>query len=149
MFRVRPIPLLGSRRFTGLYSGEIPLPKRRRFPAIILAKRRTREFGSDSPWHCFRPMNSRLLINSSLTRRELLRRTGTGLGALALASLLAEDAKSQGPTPDGQRPHYPARARRVVHLFMNGGPAHMDTFDPKPLLTEYHGKPIPNSLRTE
>jgi hypothetical protein len=47
-------------------------------------------------------------------------------------------------------PHFAARARRVVHLFMNGGPSHVDTFDPKPLLDKYHGKPLPSpSLRTE
>src|SRR5262249_15816432 len=47
-------------------------------------------------------------------------------------------------------PHFPARAQRVVHLFMNGGPSHVDTFDPKPLLAKYHGKPLPSpNLRTE
>ena len=40
-------------------------------------------------------------------------------------------------------PHFPAKAKQVVHLFMNGGPSHVDTFDPKPLLDKYHGKPLP------
>jgi hypothetical protein len=49
-----------------------------------------------------------------------------------------------------KKPHFPARARRVVHLFMNGGPSHVDTFDPKPLLDKYHGKPLTSpNLRTE
>ena len=46
-------------------------------------------------------------------------------------------------------PPLPARAKRVVHLFMNGGPSHVDTFDPKPMLTKYHGKPVPTNLPTE
>src|ERR1051325_6476095 len=88
-----------------------------------------------------------------LTRRELLQRTGTGLGALALAGLLGEEAGAAPETvsPLAPRaPHFPAKAKRVVHLFMNGGPAHMDTFDPKPMLTKYHGKPLPTpNLRTD
>ncbi|MHC5544746.1 DUF1501 domain-containing protein, partial [Singulisphaera rosea] len=49
-----------------------------------------------------------------------------------------------------KRPQFPAKAKRVVHLFMNGGPSHVDTFDPKPLLDRYHGKPLPSpNLRTE
>src|SRR5205823_4071788 len=49
-----------------------------------------------------------------------------------------------------KKPPFAARAQRVVHLFMNGGPSHVDTFDPKPLLDKYHGKPLPNpNLRTE
>src|SRR5690606_12045154 len=47
-------------------------------------------------------------------------------------------------------PHFPAKAKHVIHLFMNGGPSHVDTFDPKPQLTKYHGKPLPvDNLRTE
>jgi hypothetical protein len=49
-----------------------------------------------------------------------------------------------------KRPHFPAKAKRVVHLFMNGGPSHVDTFDPKPMLAKYAGKPLPTeNLRTE
>jgi hypothetical protein len=49
-----------------------------------------------------------------------------------------------------KKPHFPAKAKQVVHLFMNGGPSHVDTFDPKPLLQKYHGKPLPSAnLRTE
>src|SRR5262249_56536640 len=47
-------------------------------------------------------------------------------------------------------PHFPGRAKQVVHLFMNGGPSHVDTFDPKPMLAKYHGQNLPNpNLRTE
>src|SRR5262249_52225924 len=88
-----------------------------------------------------------------ITRRELLRRGGMGFGLLGLTSLLASEthAASSEVTPLAPKaPHFPAKAKRVVHLFMNGGPSHVDTFDPKPLLDKYHGKPLPNaSLRTE
>jgi hypothetical protein len=94
-----------------------------------------------------------------LTRRDLLRRGGTGFGMLGLAGLLAletgpasaaQAASGAGNPLAPKKPHFPAKARRVVHLFMNGGPSHVDTFDPKPLLDKYHGKPLsgPN-LRTE
>jgi len=46
-------------------------------------------------------------------------------------------------------PHFPAKAKRVIHIFANGGPSQVDTFDPKPALTKYHGKPLPLDLKTE
>jgi hypothetical protein len=76
-----------------------------------------------------------------------------GLGMLGLAGVLADDRALAG-TADSplspKRPHFVGKAKRVVHLFMNGGPSHVDTFDPKPRLDKYHGKPLsaPN-LRTE
>jgi hypothetical protein len=81
------------------------------------------------------------------SRRDLLVRSGLGFGALALADLLrAEPPNALAP----KKPHFPAKAKRVVHLFMNGGPSQVDTFDPKPLLDKYHGKPLPTTnLRTE
>ncbi len=86
-----------------------------------------------------------------ISRRELLTRCGTGLGSLALATLLAEDAPAAPAHPLAPKPpHFPAKAKHVVHLFMNGGPSHVDTFDPKPLLGRHHGKPLPTrNLRTE
>src|SRR5436309_1933182 len=91
-----------------------------------------------------------------LSRRELLRRGGMGLGMLGLASLLADDRLRAAPAADAgsplapRKPHFPAKAKQVVHLFMNGGPSHVDTFDPKPLLDKLHGKPLPaGNLRTE
>jgi hypothetical protein len=88
----------------------------------------------------------------SLTRRELLKRCGTGLGMIGLAGVLADDgllASEVNPLAP-KKPHFPGKAKRVVHLFMNGGPSHVDTFDPKPLLDKHHGKPLPKqNLRTE
>jgi hypothetical protein len=93
------------------------------------------------------------------SRRDLLERGGFGLGLLGLAGVLAEDGRlvrtAQGDTVEAnplapKRPHFTPRAKQVVHLFMNGGPSHVDTFDPKPALDRYHGKPLPSpNLRTE
>jgi hypothetical protein len=87
-----------------------------------------------------------------LSRRDLLRRGGMGLGLVGLATVLADGGRLvAGENPLApKKPHFPGKAKRVVHLFMNGGPSHVDTFDPKPLLAKYHGKPLtaPN-LRTE
>src|SRR5207253_9564875 len=67
---------------------------------------------------------------------------------LAAAPPRADSANIKPLAP--RKPHFPARACRVVHLFMNGGPSHVDTFDPKPALDKYHAKPLPNpNLRTE
>jgi hypothetical protein len=88
----------------------------------------------------------------SLTRRDLLRRSGIGFGLLGLAGVLADDRRlTAGANPlEPRKPHFPGKAKRVVHLFMNGGPSHVDTFDPKPLLDKYHGKPLSSpNLRTE
>ena len=94
----------------------------------------------------------------SLTRRDLLRRGGMGFGTLGLASIMAAEgllsSQARGDTDlhplAPKAPQFPAKAQRVVHLFMNGGPSQVDTFDPKPLLDKYHGKPLPNpNLRTE
>ena len=98
-----------------------------------------------------------------ITRREALCRGGMGFGALALGSLMAEagltgaTARGDGVGPAGapltplspKTPHFAPKAKRVVHLFMNGGPSHVDTFDPKPLLAKYHGQAIPSSRPTE
>jgi hypothetical protein len=93
-----------------------------------------------------------------LTRRDLLRRGGMGFGLLGLAGVMAADGVLSSTARADvdmhplapKKPHFPAKAQRVVHLFMNGGPSHVDTFDPKPLLDKYHGKPLPNpNLRTE
>src|SRR5438094_46759 len=92
-----------------------------------------------------------------LTRRQLLRRSGMGFGMLGLASVLGSaslTSTAQASTDINplapRKPHFAPKARQVVHLFMNGGPSHVDTFDPKPQLDKYHGRPLsrPN-LRTE
>ncbi len=94
-----------------------------------------------------------------LSRREMLRRCGTGFGMMALGSLMdgsglltpSIKAAGQVALPLAPRsPHFAPKAKRVVHLFMNGGPSQVDTFDPKPALDRFHGKPLPlNNLRTE
>ncbi|MGV3719795.1 MAG: DUF1501 domain-containing protein [Actinomycetota bacterium] len=93
------------------------------------------------------------LEDLGLTRRELLSRCGTGLGALALGSMLGEGASpaaAEGLNPLAPHaPHFAPKAKRVIHLFMNGGPSQVDTFDPKPMLDKYHGQPLPASLKTE
>src|SRR5262245_36212754 len=78
-----------------------------------------------------------------VSRRELLQRTGTGLGVLGLAGLLADEAKVAAKSANPLAPkvaHFPPKAKHVIHLFMNGGPSQVDTFDPKPELTKQHGK---------
>ncbi len=83
-----------------------------------------------------------------MSRRDLLRRSGGGFASLALAGLLAEEARA-ADTVDPRNPlaprpgHFPARAKRVIFLFMHGGPSQVDTFDHKPLLERDHGKPLP------
>ena len=88
-----------------------------------------------------------------ISRREALLRSGTGFGSLALAGLMANESKAEVEKSDPLAPkksHYPSKAKHVVHLFMNGGPSQVDTFDPKPMLDKYHGKPLPETnLRTE
>lgn len=90
------------------------------------------------------------------TRRQFLQRTGMGFGAMGLATVLGSAAlgegvaEAAGDNPMRPRgPHFPGKAKRVVHIFLNGGLSHVDSFDPKPELTKYDGKKIPLDLRTE
>ena len=76
------------------------------------------------------------------SRRQMLRSVGGGFGALALSAMLADEASASSPLAP-RAPHFPARAKRVIFLFMPGGPSQVDTFDPKPQLTRDHGKPSP------
>jgi hypothetical protein len=86
--------------------------------------------------------------NPKLSRRELLFRAGTGFSGLALASLLDQDGllaaePQQRVNPlAARKSHFPAKAKSVIFLFMYGGVSHVDTFDPKPLLTKHHGQPM-------
>ena len=91
------------------------------------------------------------MFDPFLTRRELLGRCGMGLGALALPGLLARSLFADDVNPLApKKPHFPGRAKRVIHFFCNGGPSHVDTFDPKPLLERYAGKSLPTpNLPTE
>jgi Protein of unknown function (DUF1501) len=90
-----------------------------------------------------------------VTRREALCRIGNGFGMLAFASLVGESiARAGALQPDGtldaRALDHPARARRVIFLFMNGGLSQVDSFDPKPMLDKYHGQPLPGgSIATE
>lgn len=80
------------------------------------------------------------------SRRQLLRTSAAGFGYLALTSLLSDEARGTetAVNPLAPRvPHFPARAKRVIFLFMKGGPSHVDTFDHKPLLQRDHGRPYP------
>ena len=83
---------------------------------------------------------------SSISRRQFLTRSGLGVGSLALGNLLANDAASSGD----QRTHFPGKAKRVIHVFLNGGMSQVDTFDPKPELTRRGGQKLPfDNLQTE
>ncbi|WP_144994380.1 DUF1501 domain-containing protein [Polystyrenella longa] len=94
---------------------------------------------------------------SSLNRREWLARSGMGLGTLGLAGLMVDPAQAATAEPDlptspmmSKQPQFAAKAKHVIHIFLNGGCSHVDTFDPKPMLTKYHGKELPaQNLRTE
>src|SRR5258708_7797174 len=84
-----------------------------------------------------------------LTRRGALCRMGNGFGMLAFASLVSESVVRaagsflQDGAIDPRRLDHPARAKRVIFLFMNGGLSQVDSFDPKPMLDKYHGQPLP------
>ena len=98
-------------------------------------------------------------------RRALLSRIGTGMGTLGLAGILQADGllandtskplvgdvkPSNGNALAIQPPHFAPKAKRIIHLFMNGGPSQVDTFDPKPMLEKYHGERPPGAdLKTE
>lgn len=90
---------------------------------------------------------------NNISRRELLARSGLGLGALGLMGLLGDSIVAAEPGDDNplapRAPHFPGKAKRVIHFFLNGGPSHVDTFDPKPALAKHAGKPLPNTLPTE
>ena len=82
----------------------------------------------------------------------MLVQSGCGLGMFGLASLFGEaQAATEFENPLAPKPpHFPAKAKHIIHIFLNGGPSHVDTFDPKPILAKYAGKPLPNeNLRTE
>ena len=95
-----------------------------------------------------------MLPDQPYSRRTLLRSSAVGFGSLALAALLADESRGEaapgaaaaGPTADplaARPPHFAPRAKRVIFLFMKGGPSQVDTFDPKPLLDRDDGKPVP------
>ena len=89
------------------------------------------------------------LLDNTLNRRQMLGHFANGFGMLGLAQLLSDDfanralaAPSSNPLTV-RPPHFAPKAKRVIFLFMSGGPSHVDTFDPKPKLAELNGKPLP------
>lgn len=86
-------------------------------------------------------------MSLSISRRKLLAQSACGFGNVALLGMLANqarggEARSANPLA-AKEPHFPAKAKRVVFLFMHGGVSHVDSFDPKPKLTEMNGQPLP------
>jgi len=94
-----------------------------------------------------------------ITRRDFLSATAGGAGSIALASMLADDAQAESAgtisnidllNPLAPRdPHFPARAKNIIFLFMYGGPSQVDTFDYKPELVRLHGQPVPDSIKNK
>jgi hypothetical protein len=102
----------------------------------------------------FSPLSLSNHIARPTSRREFLLRAGAGFGGLALTALLARDAaggkgtRCAADNPLAPRaPHFSARARSVIFCFMDGGPSHIDLFDPKPQLKKLAGKPLPSSFK--
>ena len=92
------------------------------------------------------PLDERQL---HLTRREFFGRSATGIGTAALASLLGRDGMAAQSTMTAgglaDLPHFAPKAKRVIYLFMNGAPTHVDLYDWKPKLKELHGEPVPDA----
>src|SRR5207247_3584807 len=89
------------------------------------------------------------VFDRPMNRRQMLRRFANGFGMLGLAGLLTDEfigsvlAEGKASPLTLKPPQFPAKANRVIFLFMSGGPSHVDTFDPKPRLTQDSGKPLP------
>ena len=92
-------------------------------------------------------MNNHWITHRPHSRRDMLRTSGAGFGSLALAGLLAGDATASESSATSsplavRKPHFPAKAKRVIFMFMHGGPSQVDTFDYKPELQKNDGKPF-------
>src|SRR5436305_959052 len=85
------------------------------------------------------------LMHGTSSRRDFLRDAGSGLGAIALAWMLNEEAKADGAPVV----HFPARARRVIQIFASGGVSHVDTLDYKPDLERYDGRELAGKGKIE
>ena len=81
------------------------------------------------------------MFDRDVTRREMLSRCSTGFGMMALSALMAD--KAYGMALPRPKPHFKAKAKNVIFLYMSGGVSQVDSFDPKPKLKELHGKPMP------
>lgn len=85
--------------------------------------------------------------NSEFSRRQFLTSSASGLGGMALASMLQSESRAASRSPLARRPsHFEPRAKACIFLFMAGGPSHVDLYDPKPVLTERHGQRMPDSM---
>ncbi len=83
----------------------------------------------------------------AVSRRAWLQEAGGGFGAIALASLLHDDGRaSTTSSTEPKGPHFAPRAKRIIYLFMHGGPSHVDLFDPKPELARLAGQPLPEEF---
>jgi Protein of unknown function (DUF1501) len=80
-------------------------------------------------------------LNNIISRREILKKSSTGFGMLALSGLMGKT--SSAAAENNQKPHFQPKAKNVIFCFMSGGVSHLDTFDPKPALNKHHGKPMP------
>ena len=97
-------------------------------------------------------------IQLPITRRQMLNRCANGFGAVALSTLLADERKASAAGAairqtnlnpfSPRKPHFPAKARNIIFLYMDGGPSQVDTFDPKPLLDSQNGKPFALDIDT-
>ena len=94
-------------------------------------------------------------FSPGLNRRQFLGNVGGGIGAIALAKILSEEnllsasssiGGSKADPFDRMVPHFKPKVKRVIYLFMHGGPSHVDLFDPKPDLIKYAGQPLPESF---
>src|SRR5688500_5648804 len=93
-------------------------------------------------------MDDRPAASPLPSRRDLLARMGAGFGLLGLAGMLAPTVRSEEKAGALPGPHFAPRAKRVICLFMNGGPSHVDTLDPKPALAKFTGdKPTDKEVR--
>src|SRR5436305_624212 len=86
-------------------------------------------------------------LPNRITRRTFLSNAGVGVGAAALSALLSRDLRAAA-SPGGRAglPHFPPRIKRVIFLYMSGGPSHLETFDYKPELERLDGQPMPESF---
>src|SRR5687768_8569388 len=95
-------------------------------------------------WLIFCSIRRSSFMSDNVSRREMLCRCANGFGGLALAYLLADKHASAAV----RKPHYAAKAKSVIFLFMDGGVSQIDSFDPKPTLRKMHGQPIPMKTPT-
>jgi hypothetical protein len=89
------------------------------------------------------------MTGREINRRQALARFANGFGMVALAGLLAEESRAAGSSTNPlalKPPQFPAKAKRIIFLFMSGGPSHVDLFDPKPQLDRHNGKPLPFAM---